>query len=81
MEDGQHGEEQMEGEGEMKMKPVSEQWELSRQRCKAAVWGEGGLGGGVSATQWSQISISETLIDTFMHNKDLYTVIFSWNTF
>lgn len=89
MEDGQHGEEQMEGEGEMKMKPVSEQWEmeqlctyeLSRQRCKAAVWGgDGGCWGGASATQWSQISISETLIDTCMHKKDLYTVIFSWNT-
>lgn len=71
---------------DMKMEPVSQQWEmeqlskyeLSRQRCKAAVWGGGG--GGVSATQWSQISISETLIDTFMHKKDLYTLVCSWNT-
>lgn len=30
MEDGQHGEEQMEGEGEMKMKPVSEQLEMEQ---------------------------------------------------
>lgn len=60
---------------DMKMEPVSQQWEmeqlskyeLSRQRCKAAVWGGGGEG--ASATQWSQISISETLIDTFMHKK------------
>lgn len=70
---------------DMKMEPVSQQWEmeqlskyeLSRQRCKAAVWVGGG---GVSATQWSQISISETLIATFMHKKDLYTLVCSWNT-
>lgn len=63
-----------EGNEDIKMKLVSDQWEmvqlskyeLSRQRCKAA----GGVErGGGSATQWSHISVSEALIDTSKHKN------------